>query len=120
MVLGSISAAEFLSLMEFLTYMSVFINECNGNLANQSERFGNIAHPGISYLFDSFEVKSANGHVWRKKSYNQNMSCFDLFHDQRFISAHSGLPLSDKLANTTDDVWRGASFPKDAYPTGGD
>jgi hypothetical protein len=38
------------SLMEFLAYMAVFINECGGNLVNKTESFGYAGHRGISYL----------------------------------------------------------------------
>jgi hypothetical protein len=60
-----------LSFLECVTYMAVFINECRGNLKNVSESYGNIDHPGISYLFDTVVLtdKSTN-RTWRKASYN--------------------------------------------------
>src|SRR5271169_1065935 len=57
------------TLLEYLAYMSVFINECNGNLVSQSERYGSPAHPGIAYLYDHFKITTPNRTFW-KASYN--------------------------------------------------
>ena len=111
------------TLLEFIAYMSVFVNECDGNLVYQSERYGTTAHPGIAYLFDSFTMQYANGRVWRKASYNTgrlNRSAFSLFNDNNFLSAHSDLMYAKRLANTNDLRWDNDEYPVGDYPTSGD
>jgi hypothetical protein len=105
-----------ITLTEFISYMSVFINECGGDLIYTSEKYGLQGHPGISYLFDTFKIHSSNGRVWRKASYNsnkQNKSALFLFNNRLFNTAHKQLPLGVLLANSTDSVWDGEAYPQE-------
>src|ERR1700733_8818271 len=75
--------SQAVSLMEFIVYMCVFINERNGDLVSQSELFGSKGHPGIAYLFDSFLNTTSGGRKFRKASYNiaPNKRAGELFND---------------------------------------
>ncbi|WP_017997735.1 hypothetical protein [Rhizobium leguminosarum] len=111
-----------LTFLEVVTYMAVFINECGGNLRNINEGFGNAAHPGISYLFDTVVLTDkATKRTWRKASYNKdpgkkNLSAHDLLNDKTFCQAFSGLSGAKALTGATDPVWRGDAFPVGSYP----
>lgn len=110
-------------LFDFLAYMSVFINECDGNLVSVSERYGSAEHPGLSYLFDGFRIQSANGREWSKKSYNLaplNRTAGGLFRDALFDGAHGHLPPAASLRGTDDPVWDGTDYPKARMPTSAD
>ena len=112
-----------IGLFDFLAYMSVFINECDGNLVSVSEGFGSADHPGLSYLFDSFQIRSSNGRVWRKKSYNTgplNRTVADLITDDLFNKTHGSLPPAEALRGSTDPVWDAADYPKGTMPTSAD
>ena len=109
-----------IGLFDFLSYMSVFINECNGDLANVSEGYGCKGHPGVAYLFDSFTIRGANGRVWRKKSYNLrplNRTVGDLIKDPLFDEAHGKLPPGSGIKPTEDPVWDGTRYPQDRFST---
>ncbi|PYG53718.1 hypothetical protein N434_04846 [Rhizobium sp. UGM030330-04] len=110
------------SLMTFLSYMSVFINEINGNLVSRTESYGSQDHPGISYLFNVVNMTGAGGRKWRKKSYNSdplNYSLHQLLQDDLFLGSRMNLRFANDLAGTTDDVWKGSSYPRDSFPTSG-
>jgi hypothetical protein len=117
-------AGKNLTLMEFLAYMAVFINEVAGSLRNKSESYGSKGHPGIAYLFDKVKLTSpGTGKTWTKASYNTgtaNRTAFDLFNDNYFIDAHRGKTLGQVLAGTNENVWGGSSYPIDRYPSSGD
>jgi hypothetical protein len=107
------------SLMEFLVYMSLFINETGGNLVSRTERFGMAGYPGITYLFDRIVISYPDGRRWSKKSYNAdalNISAYQLFNDPMFCNAHADRALSRKLAKATDRVWLGDRYPRTAFP----
>ena len=113
------------SAMEFITYMSVFTNECGGNLATQSEKFGRPPdHPGISYLFDAFGMTYPNGKSWHKKSYNAapNLTVFQSLADPIFQKAHPDQrqPATPPLYGTGEKVWAETKYPKDRFETKAD
>jgi hypothetical protein len=104
--------------MEFLAYMSIFINERNGDLVSKSELYGMKGHPGISYLFDAFEITTSGGRSFRKASYNRgpNKLSGQSFVDGQFNTTHGGLPLSERLKDTDDPVWSGMVYPQSTFP----
>ena len=110
------------TLMEFVAYMSIFINERNGDLASKSELFGMKGHPGIAYLFDSFEITTSGGRTFRKASYNRapNKLAGAAFCDVEYNAAHGALALADRLRNSADQVWMGATYPQASFPVSGD
>jgi hypothetical protein len=108
------------TMLEFVTYMAVFINEVGGNLKPFSEHVNSLTHslhPGIAYLFDSIEMASPTGR-WKKKSYNggANKTCFELFQNARFVEQFKSLRFADVLGRTSDPVWGGTIYPKSNYP----
>ncbi|NEH59824.1 hypothetical protein GR198_29310 [Rhizobium leguminosarum] len=110
-----------LSLLDFLTYMSVFINEVDGNLTFRSEKINSVKHktqPGITYLFDRLIVDSPEFGKWSKKSYNEapNRTCFQLFNDASFRRQFSELKYAAQLSGTQDRVWDGKLYPRATYP----
>jgi hypothetical protein len=102
---------ESINLLQFVCLMSIIINETGGNLSPVSERVGMPGHPGIAYAFNTISGTKA--------SYNggANKNAFELFNNQDFIIAHSGLPLGNRLSKTTDDRWAGRRYPIEDYPT---
>ncbi|GAA3075321.1 hypothetical protein GCM10010520_23060 [Rhizobium viscosum] len=114
--------SEPLTLMQFLCYMAVHINECNGNLVSITESYGHKDHPGISYLFDKVILKT-NNRSWSKASYNKNYSCLELFNSDVFLDVHAkrtGEPEWPALRKTSDTIWSGFVYPQSKYPTSGD
>jgi len=112
-----------IGIFDFLAYMAVFINECDGNLVSVSERFGSASRPGLSYLYDSFRITSANGRVWSKKSYNTrplNWTVGELARDEFFQRMHAHLPPGETLRGTRDPVWDGTAYPRASMPTSAD
>lgn len=112
-----------ITLMTFICYMAVFINECDGDLVYKSERFSNRDHPGITYLFDEFPMYYAKTkHIWNKKSYNSaslNKVAGDLFNDPIFISAHGKFAAADQVLHTNDEAWWGHRYRREMYPYSG-
>lgn len=106
--------------MHFIAYMSVFINEIEGNLVSKTEGFGSKGHPGIAYLFDTVAMSSANGRRWRKKSYNANRTLLDLLNDDLFLSSRKDLRFAQDLQQTNDPIWAGDAYPQSTFPTSGD
>lgn len=102
-----------IGLIQFVTLMSIAINEVNGNMYWVSELSGRglPGHPGLAYIFDKIPGT--------KNSYNlrPNMTAFECFRNDDFIQAHGHLGMGDKLANTTDEVWGGTTFPQDKVRT---
>jgi hypothetical protein len=98
------------SLLQFLSLMSIFINEVRGHLFSVTEAYGLPAHPGVAYLFDSIPGL--------KVSYNNpdpnradNIAAGDLFHDAAFVAAHGSRPLGSKLARTANRrAWNGTDY----------
>ena len=110
------------SLMQFIAYMSVFINEINGNLRSITESFGSSDHPGISYLYDIVSITSPGGRKWRKKSYNSgplNYTAHQQLNEALFLRGRQNLRFASELSNTTDQVWNGTAYPKSRFPTSG-
>jgi hypothetical protein len=100
-----------INLLQFLSLMSILINEVGETLAPIAERVGVKDHPGIAYAFDSIENL--------KVSYNDggsNWTAYRCFNDADFIAAHGSKLLGDKLSNTTDTRWSGHEYPS-GYPT---
>lgn len=108
------------SLFQFICYMSVFINEIDGNLVSRSETFGSKAHPGISYLYNTVAMTSPTGRKWRKKSYNgaPNRTMHSLLNDANFLDGREKLAFYDALKFTTDDAWASDAYPQ-TFPTSG-
>ncbi|WP_425228819.1 hypothetical protein [Sphingomonas sp.] len=109
------------TLLEFIAYMSIFTNECGGNLISKTEVFGNFpGHPGISYLFDRIRI-TRNGRIWSKRSYNGggNRTAKSLFNDAKFNQAHGGRVLAERLRGSTDAVWAGVNYPQSLFPVSG-
>lgn len=108
------------SLLEFIAYMCIFINERNGDLVSKSEMFGAPRHPGVAYLFDSFVVGSP-GHQFRKASYNvsPNIKAGDLFNNDDFNAAHGARALASTLRGSHSPVWQGQTFPQGTVSTSG-
>ena len=95
-----------INLLQFLSLMSILINEVGGTLAPISERVGTKDHPGLAYAFD--RIKDL------KASYNTgslNWSAFKCFNDADFIQAHGSKPKGAQLQNTTDARWKGDVWP---------
>jgi hypothetical protein len=117
-------AARTPTMLEFLTYMPVFITEIGGDLKSSTERvnrLNNSTYPGIAYLFDTVELTSPTGR-WRKKSYNGglNRSCLQLFNDRLFIETFKSEAYADKLSGTKDALWNGDVYPARTFSTSDD
>ena len=110
--LGLLVQRVDLALPEFLTLVSVMINETGGTFQPISERVGTAQHPGIAYAFD------ADG----KASYNKapNRTALALFNDADFLDAHGALPLAGQVRETTDQRWAGQVYPVGDFPTSTD
>lgn len=97
------------NLIEFLCLNSIIINETGGSFSPVSEGMGSKGHPGISYAFDKIPGV--------KRSYNDpsdgvaNKSAYDLFRDSKFKNAHITKPFGSVLKDTTNNVWKGTTFP---------
>jgi hypothetical protein len=104
-----------LTSVDFLCYMAIFINEVEGRLVSVTERYGRPPqHPGISYLFNSIEIQSPTGAVWRKQSYNRsplNRLAAHLFNSEDFNRAHDWRPGAESLTRSGDSAWLGTNFP---------
>jgi hypothetical protein len=119
---NSFLAGTDMNLLEFLAYMSVFTNECGGNLVSRTESFGNRDHPGISYLYDIVWLQDSHGRRWRKASYNTgpaNLPAKRLFNDPEFNRAHGHRALANRLRSTSDETWSGAAYPRTTFPYSG-
>lgn len=115
------SSSTQIGLIQFVTLMSIFINERGGDLVSRSEGYGRPDHPGVAYLFDSFSFKDNSGRLIKKASYNHtpNIPAGKLFRDQYFIEKHGGLALGPQLSGTTDAIWDGSVYPQALFPTSG-
>jgi hypothetical protein len=108
------------NLVEFISYMSVFINEIGGNLRSRTETFGNAQHPGISYLFDDVIITSPGGRKWRKASYNSrdwNDSLLVSLNNDFFLRGKASDRFYDALRYTSDPAWAGGAYPLMSFPT---
>lgn len=98
-----------INLLQFLSLMSIFINEVGGTLGPISEKVGMKGHPGLAYPFDQVpEIPKA--------SYNDGGSswtAYQCFNDPDFIKAHGQKALGNTLANTQDERWKGHVYPDD-------
>lgn len=107
-----IFGSQQINLLQFVSLMSVFVNEVGADLAPISERVGTKDHPGLAYPFD--RIPSLH-----KSSYNtdgSNWTAYKCFRDPSFIAAHSGKTLGAQLQNTTEEAWAGHVYPG-GYPT---
>jgi outer membrane protein OmpA-like peptidoglycan-associated protein len=106
-----LSGMASINLVQFLSLMSIIINETGGTLLPVSERVGRPGHPGIAYAFDSIPNVKA--------SYNSggNRTALDLFNDPEFLAAHGHLPLAERVRNTRDVRWGGHKYPQEDFPT---
>ncbi len=101
-----------INLLQFLSLMSIFINEVGGALGPVSERVGTAGHPGLAYAFDSISSIP-------KVSYNDggdNQTAYQCFRNADFITAHGAKPLGAQWARTDDARWSGHVYPA-AVPT---
>lgn len=96
-----------INLLQFVSLMSIFINEVGGTLGPISEKVGMKGHPGLAYAFDNIpEIP--------KTSYNDggsNWTAYQCFRDPDFIDAHGRKALGDTLRNTDDARWSGHAYP---------
>ncbi len=95
-----------INLLQFLSLMSILINEVGADLAPISERIGTKDHPGLAYAFDRISGK--------KRSYNvdgSNWTAHKCFNDADFVAAHGQKALGAQFQNTTDQRWRGYVYP---------
>jgi hypothetical protein len=100
-----------INLLQFVSLMSIFINEVGGSLAPISEKVGLKGHPGLAYAFDSI--------AGLKASYNDggsNWTAYRCFRDPDFVAAHGAKALGAQLQNTNDARWSGHEYPS-GYPT---
>lgn len=109
-----IFGAERINLAQFVSLISIFLNEVGPDLLPMTERVGTKDHPGIAYAFNKIPGI--------KISYNQapSKTAFALFNDKKYIAAHGHLPLADRLKNTTDERWNGMAYPVADFPTSTD
>jgi hypothetical protein len=112
------------SLLEFIAFFTVFMNETGGTLLSQTEKYNppkKKAHPGIAYLYDRIELKTGN-RPWTKQSYNKapNYTCLELFNNADFNNTNKSKKLGDILCNTSDDVWKNVSYPVATYSASDD
>lgn len=97
-----------INLLQFLSLASIMLNETGGTFMPIAERVGIKGHPGIAYAFD--EISGL------KASYNtgkNGWTAFHCFNDPDFIRAHGQKALGNTLANTTDERWKGKTYPDD-------
>ncbi|MCW2276522.1 hypothetical protein GJ654_20395 [Rhodoblastus acidophilus] len=119
----SLGLQQTVTFLEYLTYCIIFLHETGGTLSRGAERVNPddpaLGQPGISYLYDRFRPR---GSSWQKKSYNSglNRSCFDLFNSDLFLKHFSHLPNYDRVANTSDERWKGDRYPKSDFPVSPD
>ncbi|MFM2049353.1 MAG: hypothetical protein RI955_1901 [Bacteroidota bacterium] len=96
-----------ISLLQFISLMSIIINETGGSMLPLTERVGMNGHPGIAYAFDKI--------AGLKRSYNTlagNKTCFQLFNDVNYNHAFGNMPLANQLKNTTNGIWAGEVYPQ--------
>jgi hypothetical protein len=108
--------AGVMSLVRFLAYVSVFINETGGQFIPESEKINPLSikvndapkrleHPGVSYLFDAIpEIPkvSYNGHY--------NIVAAECFSDEQFIASH-GQRVGKNLIDLHSQNWSGEKYP---------
>jgi len=107
-----IFGTEKISLAQFISLTSIFINEVGAELLPITEKVGRREHPGLAYAFNAIPGV--------KISYNQppNKTAFELFNNALYIETHGRLALADKLKNTTDQRWNLIVYPQGDFPTG--
>jgi hypothetical protein len=103
-------------LVQFVSLMSIFVNEVGGDLQPIEEKVGRQGHPGIAYAFDRIEGV--------KRSYNTldgNRTAYDLYGDEDYRAAHGHKPLADRFPDPEQiaDAWDGEAWP-DGFPTATD
>lgn len=105
------------NLLQFISLMSIFINEVGGDLQPIEEKVGRPPqHPGIAYAFDAIPGL--------KRSYNTlsgNMTAFDLFRDAAYMQSNADRALADRFSDPSsiDPAWRGEAWPA-GFPTSTD
>ena len=107
------SGTALITLEQFVTLMSLVINETGGGLAPISERMQSAGgHPGLAYAFDAIPNL--------KSSYNKatNRTAGSLFRDAQYNAAHGQRALGNLLKGTTAPVWDGQVYPQGVPPTG--
>jgi hypothetical protein len=102
---------ENISLAQFISLTSIFINEVGADLLPITEKVGRANHPGLAYPFNA--IKDV------KISYNQspNKTAFELFNNGLYIQTHGDLALADRLKNTTDQRWNAMVYPQADFTT---
>lgn len=107
-----------MSLTHFLAYMSIFVNECGGNLTSVTEKVGFPGHPGLAYPFNTITMGNVVAGKWRKSSYNQspNILAGKLFQSAEFNAAHGELN-PGSVQGSTDPVWLGQVYPQGSVST---
>jgi len=107
----AIFGTDRINLLQFVSLMSIFINEVGGVLAPVAERVGRPGHPGLAYAFDRIPGFKA--------SYNDggsNWTAYKCFRTPDYIAAHGSKALGATLQNTNDTRWGGHEYPS-GYPT---
>jgi len=95
------------NLIEFLCINSIMMNETGGTFTPLTENVGRTGHPGIAYAFDVI-----SGIKYGYNTLSTNRTAYDLFKDSKFKSAHVTKPLGSLLKDTSDNRWKGDSFPQ--------
>ena len=100
-----------INFFEFIALNTIICNETGASYYPLTEGVNGLSenpavNPGISYAFNLI-----NG---IKYSYNEitgNETCYDLFNNADYISAHGDEKFASLLKNTHDLRWRGKTFP---------
>jgi hypothetical protein len=98
-----------INLFQFLSLMSIIVNETGGGLEPISERVGRPGHPGIAYAFDRISGVKISYNYY-KKGLSNRKAC-DLFNDPVFLKAHGHLREAGRVRYTTDTRWCGDRYP---------
>jgi hypothetical protein len=103
------------SLADVLVLSAIIINETGGQLRPLTEYVDGVdGHPGLAYPFDAIPER-------HKLSYNfAPWTARACFNSPVFVAAHGTKAMGDQLANTTDAVWDGDTYPQGNYPTSTD
>jgi outer membrane protein OmpA-like peptidoglycan-associated protein len=104
-----------INLLQFLSLMSILLNETGGSLLPVSEHVGRPGHPGIAYAFNRIPNVKASYNVG-----GGNRTALDLFRDPRFLAAHGHLPQTNQVKDTNDARWAGTRYPQEDFPTSTD
>ena len=98
-----------INLFQFFGLVSIMINEVGSRFTPIRER------GSLSYMFNTIIPATERRPQRRKTSYNNprnNMTAYQLFNDEHFLRAHSGMPHYNLVANTSNRAWHGTEYPR--------